>query len=154
LFKQVNIGGPYAVKGMMANPISSPHYWKPSTFGGDVGFNIAKTTTIKDLFCRNMKTQECNHIGFKIPSESVNYQTASQHIEPSPMPSYATPLAVASSQTFSPPAGTTYATNYRPLTVDDLDFLDCQSADLSQWTTQQQRLHSLNNNCPQQLRRD
>ena len=141
------------MKGMMANPISSPHYWKPSTFGGEVGFDIAKTTTIKDLFCRNMKTDECNHIGFKIPTDSTgDYQTNIQHIEPSPMPSYATPLAVTSSQTFSPPAGTTYATTFRPLTVDDLDFLDCQSADLSQWTTQQQRnnMHGIGNKCPQQ----
>ena len=143
------------MKGMMANPISSPHYWKPSTFGGDVGFNIAKTTTIKDLFCRNMKIQECNHIGFKIPSGFVNSHSSSmQRIEPSPMPSYATPLAVASSQTFSPPAGTTYATNYRPLTVDDLEFLDCQSADLSQWTTQQQRIHGIKDNCPHHSRRE
>jgi hypothetical protein len=36
----VEMGGPYSVKGLMANPICSPKYWKPSTFGGDVGFEI------------------------------------------------------------------------------------------------------------------
>ena len=61
------MGAPFAMKGLMGNPVSNPKYWKPSTFGGELGFNIAKTTTLKDLFCRNMKS--CDYIDFKVPSE-------------------------------------------------------------------------------------
>ena len=63
----VAVGGLYAVKGMLANPLASPHYWRPSTFGGDVGFNIVKSASIKNLFCNNMKPGECRNIGFKLP---------------------------------------------------------------------------------------
>lgn len=62
----VAVGGPYSVKGLMTNPISSPEYWKPSTFGGDVGFNIVKTTSLKKLFCQNMKFNDCENIGFVV----------------------------------------------------------------------------------------
>ncbi|KAI9553283.1 putative cyclooxygese [Daphnia sinensis] len=142
-FTMVNIGGPYAVKGMMANPISSPQYWKPSTFGGEVGFNIVKTTTIRQLFCRNMEPGECGHIGFHLPEEQQSVSVASSKgnanhvplLEPSPVAHYATHAGSDhsfSSKTFSPPAAgmtsTHYATNYRPLTVDDLDFVDCQQS--------------------------
>lgn len=151
-FTMVNMGGPYAVKGMMANPISSPHYWKPSTFGGDVGFNIIKTTTIRQLFCRNMKTQECGHIGFKIPDSVADLKSASAvksskeesseriSLKTSPVPTFATAADQSfSSKTFSPPAGMTsthYATKYRPLTVEDLDFIDCHPPSASQWASQ------------------
>lgn len=155
-FTMVNIGGPYAVKGMMANPISSPHYWKPSTFGGQVGFNIVKTTTIRDLFCRNMKPGECGHISFKLPeqqsssadvvqlSSGQSGQSASAIVlEPSPVPNYSTLTGdnqSFSSKTFSPPAGMTstpqFATNYRSLTVDDLqDFIECVPPSASQWSS-------------------
>ena len=144
-FTMVNIGGPYAVKGMMANPISSPHYWKPSTFGGDVGFDIVKTTTIRQLFCRNMKPGECGHIAFKTPEQQSTASSAVDSIEtllePSPVASYSTIPGdhSFSSKTFSPPAGMTnthYATTYRPLTVDDIDFIDCQPPSASQWASQ------------------
>lgn len=147
-FTMVNIGGPYAVKGMMANPISSPHYWKPSTFGGDVGFNIIKTTTIRQLFCRNMKDEDCGHIGFRMPDQLLNsgsalYDEQVDHemLQPSPVPNYATSPGDHSfnTKTFSPPAGMTsthYATKYRPLTVEDLDFIDCHPPSASQWASQ------------------
>ena len=63
----VNIGGPWSVKGLIANPICSPKYWKPSTFGGDVGFNIVKEASLEKLFCNNMKT--CPQIAFTIPDD-------------------------------------------------------------------------------------
>ena len=63
----VAIGGPYAIKGMMANPLASPGYWKPSTFGGDVGFDIVKSASIEKLFCRNMKPGTCHNIAFHLP---------------------------------------------------------------------------------------
>ena len=66
----VSIGGPYAVKGMMSNPLSTPQYWKPSTFGGDIGFNIVKSASIKKLFCQNMLSGECQHIAFHLPEPS------------------------------------------------------------------------------------
>lgn len=149
-FTMVNIGGPYAVKGMMANPISSPHYWKPSTFGGDVGFNIIKTTTIQKLFCLNMKAGECGHIGFRMPEQTDAHKSASFDqqsesvetlLEASPVPNYSTVPGdhSFSTKTFSPPAGMTsthYATKYRPLTIDDLDFIDCQPPSASQWASQ------------------
>lgn len=149
-FTMVNMGGPYAVKGMMANPISSPHYWKPSTFGGDIGFNIIKSTTIRQLFCRNMKSEECGHIGFKIPdnvtfksgikSSKEDSESMESLLEPSPVPTFTTPSDYSlSSKTFSPPAGMTsthYATKYRPLTVEDIDFIDCHPPSASQWASQ------------------
>ncbi|KAK7067762.1 Prostaglandin G/H synthase 1 [Halocaridina rubra] len=63
----VNIGGPWSVKGLLANPICSPKYWKPSTFGGEVGFNIIQTASVEKLFCYNMKSQ-CQDIAFKVPA--------------------------------------------------------------------------------------
>lgn len=39
----------FSMKGLMGNPICRPKYWKPSTFGGEVGFNIIKTTSLKTL---------------------------------------------------------------------------------------------------------
>lgn len=62
----VNIGGPWSVKGLIANPICSPHWWKPSTFGGDIGFDIIKKANLKDLFCRNMKGSCDFDISFKV----------------------------------------------------------------------------------------
>ncbi|XP_033732578.1 prostaglandin G/H synthase 2-like [Pecten maximus] len=62
----VEMGGPYSVKGLMANPICSPKYWKPSTFGGDVGFDIINTATLKTLFCNNIKG-DCPAVTFEVP---------------------------------------------------------------------------------------
>ncbi|KAK8726704.1 hypothetical protein OTU49_010007 [Cherax quadricarinatus] len=63
----VNMGGPWSVKGLMANPICSPKYWKPSTFGGEEGFNIIKTASLEKLFCLNMRTG-CKDISFTVPA--------------------------------------------------------------------------------------
>uniref|UniRef100_A0A2P2I465 prostaglandin-endoperoxide synthase n=1 Tax=Hirondellea gigas TaxID=1518452 RepID=A0A2P2I465_9CRUS len=62
----VNIGGPWSVKGLIANPICSPHWWKPSTFGGDRGFEIVQTASLQKLLCNNMKSG-CEGISFKVP---------------------------------------------------------------------------------------
>ena len=35
------------IAGIFGNPISSPGWWKASTFGGKTGFNIAKTTNLQ-----------------------------------------------------------------------------------------------------------
>ena len=62
----VEIGAAYSVKGLLSNPICSPHYWKPSTFGGEVGFNIIKTASIEKLFCANIKGK-CPTVLFRVP---------------------------------------------------------------------------------------
>ncbi|KAM4695994.1 prostaglandin G/H synthase 1 [Rhinophrynus dorsalis] len=61
----VEIGAPFSLKGLMGNPICSPEYWKPSTFGGETGFNIVKTASIQKLVCLN--TKRCPFVGFHVP---------------------------------------------------------------------------------------
>lgn len=51
----VEIGAPFSLKGLMGNAICSPEYWKPSTFGGKVGFDIVNTASIYKLICHNAK---------------------------------------------------------------------------------------------------
>ncbi|KAG7221314.1 hypothetical protein INR49_017381 [Caranx melampygus] len=63
----VEIGAPFSLKGLMGNPICSPVYWKPSTFGGETGFNIIKTSTLKKLVCLN--TKWCPYVDFHVPRD-------------------------------------------------------------------------------------
>ncbi len=63
----VEMGAPFSLKGLLGNPICSPEYWKPSTFGGKVGFDIVNTATLKRLVCLNTKT--CPYVAFRVPSE-------------------------------------------------------------------------------------
>jgi len=65
----VELGAPASITGLMSNVINSPKYWKPSTFGGDVGFNIIKTATLQKLFCLNMKNEKpcLDDILFTVP---------------------------------------------------------------------------------------
>ncbi|XP_048212396.1 prostaglandin G/H synthase 2 [Perognathus longimembris pacificus] len=51
----VELGAPFSLKGLLGNPICSPQYWKPSTFGGEVGFKIINTASIQSLICNNVK---------------------------------------------------------------------------------------------------
>ncbi|XP_036611410.1 prostaglandin G/H synthase 2 [Trichosurus vulpecula] len=51
----VEVGAPFSLKGLMGNPICSPQYWKPSTFGGQRGFEIINTASIQSLICNNVK---------------------------------------------------------------------------------------------------
>ncbi|XP_047381285.1 prostaglandin G/H synthase 1 isoform X2 [Sciurus carolinensis] len=64
----IEIGAPFSLKGLLGNPICSPEYWKPSTFGGEVGFNIVNTATLKKLVCLNTKT--CPYVSFRVPNSS------------------------------------------------------------------------------------
>ncbi|XP_061289424.1 prostaglandin G/H synthase 1 isoform X2 [Bos javanicus] len=61
----IEMGAPFSLKGLLGNPICSPEYWKASTFGGDVGFNLVKTATLKKLVCLNTKT--CPYVSFHVP---------------------------------------------------------------------------------------
>ncbi|XP_034871774.1 prostaglandin G/H synthase 1 isoform X2 [Mirounga leonina] len=62
----IEIGAPFSLKGLLGNPICSPEYWKPSTFGGEMGFNMVKTATLKKLVCLNTKT--CPYVSFHVPN--------------------------------------------------------------------------------------
>ncbi|XP_013861985.1 prostaglandin G/H synthase 1 [Austrofundulus limnaeus] len=63
----VEMGAPFSLKGLMGNPICSPDYWKPSTFGGKVGFDIVNSATLKKLVCLNTRT--CPYVSFRVPAE-------------------------------------------------------------------------------------
>ena len=61
-------GAPYSLRGLLSNPVSSPTYWKPSTFGGEIGFNMVKTATLEKLFCQNIQGK-CPLVTFTVPTE-------------------------------------------------------------------------------------
>ena len=61
-------GAPYSLRGLLSNPVSSPSFWKPSTFGGEVGFNMVKTATLEKLFCQNI-AGKCPLVTFTLPVE-------------------------------------------------------------------------------------
>ncbi len=63
----VEMGAPYSLKGLMGNPICSPEYWKPSTFGGKVGFEIVNSASLQKLVCNNVKGT-CPMASFYVPN--------------------------------------------------------------------------------------
>lgn len=63
----VEMGSPFSLKGLFGNPICSAEYWKPSTFGGETGFNIVKTATLRKLVCLN--TKWCPYVAFNVPQD-------------------------------------------------------------------------------------
>ncbi|XP_074654071.1 prostaglandin G/H synthase 2-like [Tubulanus polymorphus] len=67
----VEMGGPYSLQGLYANPIGSPKYWRPSTFGGDVGFDIVKTASLEKLFCANIKKGDCPKMSFAVQKDDA-----------------------------------------------------------------------------------
>ncbi|XP_009867659.1 PREDICTED: prostaglandin G/H synthase 1-like, partial [Apaloderma vittatum] len=66
----VEIGAPFSLKGLLGNPICSPEYWKPSTFGGATGFEIVKTASLEKLVCLNVK--KCPYVAFHVPAAAEN----------------------------------------------------------------------------------
>ncbi|KAI1882926.1 hypothetical protein AGOR_G00239920 [Albula goreensis] len=62
----VEMGAPYSLKGLMGNPICSPEYWMPSTFGGKVGFEIVNSASLRNLVCSNVKGP-CPMVSFHVP---------------------------------------------------------------------------------------
>ena len=64
----INTGAPYSFRWIFSHPLSSPEYWKPSTFGGSVGFNIVKSASLVKLFCLNIDG-ECPLVTFRVPME-------------------------------------------------------------------------------------
>uniref|UniRef100_A0A6Q2XH98 Prostaglandin G/H synthase 1 n=1 Tax=Esox lucius TaxID=8010 RepID=A0A6Q2XH98_ESOLU len=61
----VEMGAPFSLKGLLGNPICSPEYWKPSTFGGQTGFDIVNSASLKKLVCLNSKW--CPYVAFHVP---------------------------------------------------------------------------------------
>lgn len=68
----VEMGAPFSLKGLMGNPICSPDYWKPSTFGGQTGFDIVNSASLKRLVCLN--TKWCPYVSFHIPPTDYEKQ--------------------------------------------------------------------------------
>lgn len=71
----VEMGAPFSLKGLMGNPICSPEYWKPSTFGGKTGFDIVNSATLKKLVCLN--TKWCPYVSFHTPPPDYKQQRTS-----------------------------------------------------------------------------
>jgi len=62
----VEMGAPYSLKGLLGNPICSPEYWKPSTFGGSAGFAIVNSASLQRLVCNNVRGP-CPVAAFRVP---------------------------------------------------------------------------------------
>lgn len=56
-------------EGIFGNVLCSPRFYRPSTFGGRVGWDIAHTATLKRLICANIPggVERCPHAGFRVP---------------------------------------------------------------------------------------
>lgn len=67
------LSGPVALRGILNNPIGSSTLWRPSTFGGKIGFDIVQKATLKKLFCLNLRGNCKNNvwISFKTPANVV-----------------------------------------------------------------------------------
>uniref|UniRef100_A0A4W3ISC7 Prostaglandin G/H synthase 1 n=1 Tax=Callorhinchus milii TaxID=7868 RepID=A0A4W3ISC7_CALMI len=76
----VEMGAPFSLKGLMGNPLCSPQYWKPSTFGGKTGFDIVNTASIEKLVCLNLK--RCPYVAFQVP-DTVDGELEMKEREPS-----------------------------------------------------------------------
>uniref|UniRef100_G1N7E3 Prostaglandin G/H synthase 1 n=1 Tax=Meleagris gallopavo TaxID=9103 RepID=G1N7E3_MELGA len=74
----VEIGAPFSLKGLLGNPICSPEYWKPSTFGGATGFEIVKTASLEKLVCLNVK--KCPYVAFRVPDAVAAGETDSSRV--------------------------------------------------------------------------
>ncbi|XP_066466686.1 prostaglandin G/H synthase 1 [Tiliqua scincoides] len=73
----VEIGAPFSLKGLLGNPICSPEYWKPSTFGGATGFEMVNTATLQKLVCLNVK--RCPYVAFRVPDSGDVAAMATSH---------------------------------------------------------------------------
>lgn len=77
----VELGAPFSLKGLMGNPICSPEYWKPSTFGGEVGLEIINSASLQSLICNTVKG--CPLTAFNVQDtphpKSVTINASSSH---------------------------------------------------------------------------
>ncbi|XP_030219004.1 prostaglandin G/H synthase 1 isoform X4 [Gadus morhua] len=68
----VEMGAPFSLKGLLGNPICSPVYWKPSTFGGAAGFDIVNSATLERLVCLNSRW--CPYVSFHVPRSEEDHR--------------------------------------------------------------------------------
>eukprot|EP00118_Oscarella_pearsei_P002109 m.9557 g.9557 ORF g.9557 m.9557 type:complete len:629 (+) comp21431_c0_seq3:121-2007(+) len=67
-----HLGVTCAMQGIFSDAILSPTWWRPSTFGGKIGWKMVNTeSTLQELICRNLKG-ECPHIAFSVPDDYVD----------------------------------------------------------------------------------
>uniref|UniRef100_A0A287DFI7 Prostaglandin-endoperoxide synthase n=1 Tax=Ictidomys tridecemlineatus TaxID=43179 RepID=A0A287DFI7_ICTTR len=69
----------FLVEKLLGNPMCSPHYWKPSTFGGEEGFKIINTASIQSLICRNVKG--CPFDPLLTKTVTINASTSHSRLE-------------------------------------------------------------------------
>ncbi len=62
-------GAPFSLRGLAANVICSPGYWKRNTVGSSAGFNIVRSATIQSLICSNVKG--CPLAAFRAPNKEL-----------------------------------------------------------------------------------
>ena len=68
------IGIMCAFQGIFGDPLFSPSWWRPSTFGGQIGWQLVNAkVTLQELICRNVKGR-CPTVSFTVPDEG--------HIDP------------------------------------------------------------------------
>ena len=62
-----HLGVTCAMQGIFSDALFSPTWWRPATFGGKIGWQMANTDwTLQDLVCRNIKG-ECPELNFSVP---------------------------------------------------------------------------------------
>lgn len=71
----IEMGSPYSLQGLYGNAFASPQLWRPSTFGGETGFQIVRTATLKKLICHNVPPP-CPKVSFKTFGENNEPVTA------------------------------------------------------------------------------
>ncbi|KAM3825455.1 prostaglandin G/H synthase 1 [Vipera latastei] len=77
----IEMGAPFSLKGLLGNPICSPEYWKPSTFGGATGFRIVNTASLEKLVCLNVK--RCPYVAFHTPDHGEAPEGSEEKQRPS-----------------------------------------------------------------------
>ncbi|XP_068230958.1 prostaglandin G/H synthase 2-like [Palaemon carinicauda] len=63
----MNMAVAWTIKSIYSSPLCSQLYWKPSTFGGKVGWDIIQNTSLQKLFCLNLRTL-CRDFQFTVLS--------------------------------------------------------------------------------------
>jgi len=68
-------GIPSTFQGVFGHPLISPKWFKPSTFGGRVGWELVKhPVDLRELICRNLRPNQCEeehlHLRMKVPLDA------------------------------------------------------------------------------------
>jgi len=75
-----NRGVPSTFQGVFGHPLLSPKVWKPSTFGGRIGWQLANRAddSLQDLVCRNTKGK-CPRAKLKVPTSNEDVKPTNPH---------------------------------------------------------------------------